>query len=184
MVLLGNPKGYHSIEVGNIAPNKIKKILKNGGRLHLTAEELAGRGQKLYLHPESHKKAQLAKSKNKGIHLMFADPELRHNIENGGSLWDTIKSGAKSVGKFLNDNKTTILDGLAGAANAVLGPGAAPYVDVARNVARAVTGGKVKRTKEELHSMRIKNLEKARSARKGKMLHINNTGGSFLQAGY
>jgi hypothetical protein len=184
MVLFGNPSGYHSIEIGEIPATKIKKILKNGGRLHLTADELHGHGQTLYLHPETYKKAKMAKSKNKGLHLSFAGPELRHNIEKGGSIWDSIKSGAKSVGKFLNDNKTTILDGLAGAASAVLGPQSAPYVNTAREVARAVTGGKVKRTKEELHSMRIKNLEKARSARKGKTMHINNAGGSFLQAGY
>jgi hypothetical protein len=179
MVLLGNPQGYHSIEVGHIPAHKIKKILKNGGKLHLTAEELSGHGHHLHLHPESHKKAHMAKHKHKGVHLIFSEHELRHNIHHGGSLWNSIKAGAKKVGNFLSDHGTDILNGIEGAVNAVA-PELAPYTSVARQVAKAVTGKGIKRTKEQLHAFRLENLEKARHARKGKI----KASGSFLQAGY
>ena len=101
MVIYENPQGYHSIEVGHIPVHKIKKILKNGGKLHLTAEELSGHGHHLHLHPETHKKVHHAKHKHKGVHIIFTEHELKHNINHGGSLWDSIKSGAKSIGNFL-----------------------------------------------------------------------------------
>ena len=188
MVVYDNHQGYHSIEVGHIPAHKIKKILKNGGKLHLSAEELSGHHHNLYLHPETHKKVHNAKHKHKGVHIIFSQHELMHNMAHGGSLWDSIKNGAKSVGNFLSNHGTDILNGIEGAVNAVA-PELAPYTSVARQVARAVTGKGVKKNKEELHEQRLANLVKAREAKHlkkkhgGKHAHIEH-GASFLQAGY
>lgn len=169
--------GYHHLKIGHLPSSKLKKLMKTH-KLSLTAEELSGNTHNLWLHPESHKHAHNAKMKGKGVHLHMSHHELHHNIEHGGSLWDSIKNGAKVVGNFLSNHGTDILNGIEGAANAIF-PEAAPYTSAARQVARAVTGKGIKHTKEELKQLRIHNLIKAREAKKNKHLH----GGSFLQAG-
>jgi len=174
-----NHHGYLSIKVGHIPAHKLKKIHKTG-KLSLTKEELAGDQHILWLHPESHKRAHLAKHKHKGINLHMSHHELHHNITHGGSLWDTIKSGAKSIGNFLSNHATDILNGLEGAATAIAPEFAGP-IHLARQVAGVVTGKgiKHKHTKEQLHTLRLHNLAKAREAK-----HHKKHGGSFLQAGY
>jgi len=176
------------IMVGHVPLPKLKKALKTG-KLHLTEHEIGGGTHKLHLHPESHKKALAAKHKHRGVHLHITKHEIEHGLRHGGSLWDSIKSGLSSAGKWLSDNGTKILDSAA-AVGKVIAPELTPFIDVGRDVARTVTGkgismpimsGSGKKSSHELKEFRIELLKKARAAKKH---HSKLAGGSFLPAGY
>lgn len=159
--------GYYPIQVGEISHAKQKRVLKTG-KLHLTAHELSGSTHTLHLHPESHKKAHLAKSKGKGVHLHITHHEMHHNVHHGGSIFSKI-------GDFFRNNGTKILDTIAAVAP-VLVPELTPFVGPARDLARTITG---KGTR----------MVKGSAEAKAHMAHIrsqkkHSKGGSFISSGY
>lgn len=169
---------YDSINVGHIPVHKLRKAAKTG-HLHLTKEELGGSTHKIFVHPMSHKHLMKHKGKS-GTKIIFSHDELHHNLHHGGSIFSTI-------GDFLKKNGTNILNGIEGAANAILGPEAVPFTSAARSIAKSITGKAVhpkkhqhhntEHVKMSVHESRLHNLAKAREAKKHKH---NARGGSFL----
>ena len=162
------PHGYHPIQIGDISAAKQKKLHKTG-KLSLTAAELSGNTHTLWLHPENHKKARMAKNKGTGTNLSMTANEIAHNVMHGGSIFS-------SIADFFRNNGTKILDSVA-AVGKVVAPELSPLIDAGRDVARTITG---KGTKDALRAQRLANLAKARAAKQKK----SAKGGSFAAAGY
>ncbi len=85
----------------SLTPYQVRK-LRTGHQVSLTAKQLKGEAasgavkHKLKVHHETHKRLMKAKRDNKGSRLQMG----QHELQQSGSLWDTIKSGLSSVWKY------------------------------------------------------------------------------------
>jgi hypothetical protein len=165
--------GYHVVRVGKISQSKLKKAAM-GGAINLSKDELEG-NQALVLHPENAKKVEAAKKAKRGTRMIITPGEIEHDIRyheqtEGGSLWDTVKSGLKWLG-------TQALDGIAAGGKEILGDSkfANAVVDTARNGIRNLTGLGVSGGK----LVKGSGAAKERMAKLRSMKMAKRSGGSF-----
>lgn len=152
--------------------SKLKKLAK-GQAINLTASDLKEGDKHLKVHHLMHKKMMTARRNNKGCRLMLSEPEIHAS----GSLWDDIKSGLATAGKFLG---TAALDGIQDATKAVTGnsPLGNRLIDSIRGKVKDVTGLGVKQVKKPKKAVSSEEM-KARMA-KVRSFKKNHKGGSFL----
>lgn len=174
-------KGYDIVKVGKIPKTKLKKAIK-GAAISFTKDELAGNDYQMLVHPSNAKVMKVAQSKNKGISgIKFSEPEIMTDMEyhsntggslSGGSIWDSIWRGLKTVGNVLKESgaATALADFGQNALTPIIG---APLANVGRQLVKNVTGVGINAAKEK----RLANLAKARFAKKNKK---SASGGSFL----
>lgn len=118
----------------DLKPAQFKALV--AGKPSNIANEQIGHGKyTVLLHPLQEHKMLKAKRTGKGHRLQLTKGELHaaheSNLEGTGFFSD--------VGNWFKNNASTIMDGIAGAAKAIM-PGSASTVDAVRGLARAVTG--------------------------------------------
>lgn len=153
-------KGYEAVSLGDIPKAKLTRAAKTG-KISFTAQELKG-NRKMLMHPSNAAKVKKAQIAGCGVRsLEITHPEILSDIEwhakggsglAGGSLWDTIKSGAS----WLWDNVakpigSAALNGIASAGAQAIDsrlPGAGQAIASAgREAARNLTGLGLKKKK-------------------------------------
>lgn len=120
---------YHQVKL-NLTAGQIRKALK-GEPIMLKHTQL-GVGHRVHVHGDNRKKLERAHNAGKGVRVHLTQGEIQHDVMKGGSIFDSIKG-------FLQRNGTDILNGIAGAAKAVI-PGSENIVDATRGLVKAATG--------------------------------------------
>lgn len=157
----------------NLTKAQQKKLI-NGSSVRITKSQI-GNGPEVYLHPLNAKKINGSKN---GVNISLSKGEItytaKHNgFVSGGSIWDDIWGGIKSVGSFLKNSGvgSILADAAIPFASTVLGPTGAV---VARNVLKTTTG---------VGFSKVDNMARARSMKKGRISIMpassGSSGGSF-----
>jgi hypothetical protein len=111
------------------------KALVAGKPSNISNEQIGHGKYTVLLHPLQEHKMLKAKRNGKGHRLQMTKGELHASHES-----DLEGTGFFSdIGNWFKNNASTIMDGIAGAAKAIM-PGSASTVDAVRGLARAVTG--------------------------------------------
>ena len=74
----------------DITPAQVKKAAA-GKTITLSASQLKGSGQTMYVHPSNYAIIQKAKKADRGCRLCIAKGEMDHDVLQGGSLWKFLK---------------------------------------------------------------------------------------------
>lgn len=84
--------------------------LAAGKAVNLTAAEVRGTEDTLFVHPANFEKLSKAKRAGRGTRLTMASGEIMHDLEQlqGGSFWSWLKGAAKTVGRFAKQNYDVI----------------------------------------------------------------------------
>lgn len=125
--------GYKPARV-ELTPKQFDQLVK-GKAVSLSAGSIGNGQYTVLLHPLQHAKVSAAKRAGRGTRIQLTPGELHaaHMSQLSGSGFFT------DIGNWFKNNASTIMDGIAGAAKAVM-PGSASTVDAVRGLARAVTG--------------------------------------------
>jgi len=80
-----------------LSKNQAHKLSK-GKKVRLPYEALSGGPNKLFLTPQQLRKVETRLKRGVGADVgPFDEAQISHNIQHGGSLWDTIKSAGRFV---------------------------------------------------------------------------------------
>lgn len=83
-----------------LSKGQVQKLAK-GKKVRLTNKALSGGNQQVYLTGQQLRKVETRLRKGVGADIgPFDAAQIKHNVQHGGSLWDSLKS----AGRFLFDN--------------------------------------------------------------------------------
>ena len=83
-----------------LSKNQVHKLSK-GKKVRLPYKALSGGPIKLFLTPQQLRKVETRLKNGVGMDIgPFDEAQIKHNMQHGGSLWDSLKQ----AGKFLYDN--------------------------------------------------------------------------------
>lgn len=158
---------HHEVKV-NLPHHKLKK-LANGHRVQVEHHEIGHGPHHLTLHHETHKKLLHARTNKKGMRL---GPLTHEEIMASGSLWDTLKSGAKWLG-------SQALNGIQAGATAAV-PELAPVFSGIRSGVKSLTGLGLKHKHVASHKGSTAMKERMAAVRAAKGKSKKHESGSFL----
>lgn len=155
---------YKKVTV-DISPSQLRSAAK-GKKITLSASQLKGGSASFYVHPENADKISKAVKANKGTRIYISRDAIKHDIMQGGSLWNWLKS---SLWPAIKPAVSGVLDAAVAPVSTALGP-YGTFVAPARGAIKQLTGVGIKPAKGSAEmKQHMANLR----ARRGK------TGASF-----